>query len=114
MGDLVMKSRMVGMATLVASAFALVATARAAEPNWPPSLTIATASPGGTYHAYGQGLAKLLTRVVDIAVAELSTEGPRDNIRHIESGGAQIAFVTMGVALQAWNGTADWTEGREV
>lgn len=113
MGGSFMKSRMLGLATFVASVFALLAAARAAEPNWPPSLTIATASPGGTYHAYGQGLARLLTRVLDIPVAELITEGPRDNIRHIESGGAQIAFVTMGVALQAWNGTADWTEGRE-
>lgn len=90
-----------------------VTPAAAAEPNWPAQLTIATASPGGTYHTYGAGLAEMLTRVLDIPVAELTTEGPSENIQLIESGKAQIGFVTMGVALQAWNGTADWTHGRE-
>ena len=28
------------------------AAARAAEPDWPAAISIATASPGGTYHAY--------------------------------------------------------------
>ncbi|HQR53086.1 MAG TPA: TAXI family TRAP transporter solute-binding subunit [Burkholderiales bacterium] len=88
------------------------ATAPAAEPNWPPSLTVATASPGGTYHAYGEGLALLLTRSLDVPVAEQTTEGPRENIQLIEAGDAQIGFVTMGVALQGWNGTGDWTHGK--
>ena len=35
---------------------------RAAEPHWPDHLTIGTASPGGTYYVYGEGLAKILTR----------------------------------------------------
>jgi TRAP transporter TAXI family solute receptor len=30
------------------------------------------------------------------------------NVKLVESGGAQLGLVTMGVALQAWNGTADW------
>ncbi len=109
-----MRSSMANIAAfIVAALFAYAAPAGAAEPNWPPTLTIATASPGGTYHAYGEGLARLLTRVLDMPVAEITTEGPSENIRLIEQGGAQIAFVTMGVALQAWNGTADWTHGRE-
>lgn len=101
-----------GVAVVLAAAVFLVATSKAAEPNWPPSLTVATASPGGTYHAYGAGLAQLLTRSLDFPVAERTTEGPSDNIELIESGEAQIAFVTMGVALQGWNGTGDWTHGR--
>src|SRR5262249_44691697 len=43
-------------------AFSFVAPARPGEPNWPDSLTIGTASPGGTYHVYGAGLAQILTR----------------------------------------------------
>src|SRR5918997_4909284 len=40
----------------------------AAEPHWPPVLTLSTASPGGTYFAYGEGLAQILTRALGILV----------------------------------------------
>ena len=96
-----MKVPAFGTAALVLAAlFSVTAPAKAAEPNWPPSLTIATASPGGTYHAYGAGLAQLLTRALDTPVAERTTEGPSQNMELVESGEAQIGFVTMGVALQ--------------
>src|SRR3712207_9167843 len=86
--------------------------ARPAEPNWPDTLVLATASPGGTYHAYGAGLARLLTRVLGVPVAMRPTEGPNENVALIEDGEAQLAFVTMGVALQAWNGTGRSEERR--
>jgi TRAP transporter TAXI family solute receptor len=82
--------------------------AQAAEPDWPNAIAIATGSPGGTYHAYGEGLARLLTRTLGIHVVALDTAGPSENIQLIEDGAAQIGFVTMGVAQQAWNGTGDW------
>jgi uncharacterized protein len=91
---------------------ALLTQARAAEPDWPASLTLATASPGGTYHAYGSGLAKMLTRVLGLLVVERTTQGPSENIQLIEAGEAQMGFVTMGAALQGWNGTGDWTNGK--
>lgn len=84
---------------------------QAAEPDWPNAITIATGSPGGTYHAYGQGLARLLTRTLGIRVAALETDGPGENIQLIEDGTAQIAFVTMGAAQQAWNSSGDWEGG---
>ncbi|HTP96043.1 MAG TPA: TAXI family TRAP transporter solute-binding subunit [Burkholderiales bacterium] len=87
--------------------------ARAAEPHWPASIVIATASAGGTYHVYGAGLARILTRELGIAVAELPTEGTSENIELLESGKVQLGFVTMGAALQGWNGTGDWTRGRQ-
>ncbi len=92
---------------------ALANPALSAGPNWPATLTIATASPGGTYHVYGAGLAKILTRALGLPVAERITEGPGENIQMIETGEAQIGFVTSGTAMQAWNGTAEWAEGRQ-
>ena len=68
--------------------------------------------PGWHLPCVRRGLAQLLTRALDFPVAERTTEGPSDNIELIESGEAQIGFVTMGVALQGWNGTGDWTHGR--
>jgi TRAP transporter TAXI family solute receptor len=86
--------------------------APAVEPHWPPSLTIGTASPGGTYFLYGEGLARILTRELGIPVIARSTEGPAQNIDLLESGEIQLAFVTLGVALQAWNGSGSWTGGK--
>src|SRR5829696_9831657 len=83
-----------------------------AEPHWPSSLTIGTASPGGTYFVYGEGLARILTRELGIPVSARATEGPAQNIALLETGEIQLAFVTLGVALQAWNGTGAWTQGK--
>jgi uncharacterized protein len=89
-------------------AILLVAPARAGEPHWPDQLTIGTASPGGTYYVYGEGLARLLTRALDLPVTMRPTEGPAQNIELLETGEAKLGFVTLGVALHAWNGTGSW------
>jgi uncharacterized protein len=78
----------------------------AANPDWPKSLTLGTASPGGVYYVYGEAVAKILTEKLGIDVNPLPTQGPVHNVKLIVSGGAQLGLVTMGVALQAWNGTA--------
>src|ERR1044072_4685933 len=91
-------------------ALLVTATAsHAAEPHWPDHLTIGTASPGGTDHVYGEELAKTLTRNLDLPVVMRPTDGPTQNIELLEAGDARIGFVTVGVALQAWNATGVWT-----
>ena len=112
-----MKSRKSGIVLRVLCAGACIVSlagpARSAEPNWPQSISIATAAPGGTYHVYGAELARLLKRELGVAVAEQLTEGPVQNIQLLESGATQIGFVTMGAAMQGWSGTEDWTRGRQ-
>ena len=83
-----------------------VLPARSAEPHWPQAVALATASPGGTYHAYGAGLARVLTRELGIAVSMRETAGPSENIRLIEAGEAHIGFVTTGAALEGWSKAA--------
>jgi uncharacterized protein len=78
--------------------------------NWPRSITIGTASPGGAQGAYGEGLARILTRTLQIDVTAQVTQGPAQNIVLMEKKEAMLGFVTMGVALQGWNGT-DWAKG---
>jgi uncharacterized protein len=95
-------------AALVAAALLWWAPAEAGEPHWPDHLTIATASPGGTYYVYGEGLAKILTRTLDLPVVRRATEGPVENVELLEAGEAKLAFVTTGIALHAWNGTGLW------
>jgi uncharacterized protein len=103
------------MKTLLTRALLVLAVAvlwngpsRAVEPGWPDHLVIGTASPGGTYYVYGETLAKILTRSLDLPVVRAPTEGPVQNIELMESGEARLGFVTIGVALQAWNGTGVW------
>ena len=85
----------------IIAAVALARPAQSGEPHWPDHLTIGTASPGGTYYVYGEGLAKILTRVLELPVTMLPTEGPAQNIELLEGGEAKIGFVTMGIALHA-------------
>jgi TRAP-type uncharacterized transport system substrate-binding protein len=84
----------------------------AVDPNWPKSLTLGTASPGGVYYVYGGALAEILTKKLGIPVDPLPTQGPVHNVRLIESGGAQLGLITMGVGFQGWTGTGDWTSGK--
>jgi hypothetical protein len=85
-----------------------------AEANWPSSLTIGTASPGGVYLVYGNALAPILTNALGVPVSAQATQGPDQNILLLESGNVQLAFVTMGTALQGWNGTGAWTHGKNL
>src|SRR5258705_12256185 len=93
---------------VVALLAATAAPCRAADPNWPDHLTIGTASPGGTYYVYGEGLAKILTRSLDLSVTMRPTDGPTQNIELLEAGDTKVVFVTSGIALQAWNATGVW------
>ena len=83
-------------------------TVPAANPDWPKSLTLGTSAPGGVYYVYGHAVAKLLTESLNIDVNDLPTQGPVHNVKLVESGGAQLGLVTMGIALQGWNGKEDW------
>jgi TRAP transporter TAXI family solute receptor len=93
------------LTTVVLVGMAACEDARAAEP-----IIIGTASPGGPYLAYGQGLARILTRELGQEVTAQSTQGPAQNIMLLEKKQMMLAFTTMGVALQAWNGN-DWAKG---
>jgi hypothetical protein len=88
------------------------ALGQAQNADWPKSLTLGTASPGGVYYVYGEAVAQILTERLKVTVNHLPTQGPVHNVKLIESGGAQLGMITMGVGLQGWNGTADWTAGQ--
>ena len=88
------------------------ASAQATNPDWPKSLTLATASPGGVFYVYGETVAQILTESLKIEVNPLPTQGSEHNVKLVESGGAQLGLLTMGAGLQGWNGTGDWTKGQ--
>jgi uncharacterized protein len=83
----------------------------AADPNWPKSLTLGTASPGGVYYIYGEELAHILTEKLGVAVNPFPTQGSIQNVKLLDSGGAQLGLITMSTGLEGWNGTGEWTKG---
>lgn len=109
-----MAHRLFSIAALLLAALSSPAAAQSRQPNWPEYMTIGTGSEGGTYHVYGQGLAKLLTRRLGLEVLTRPTDGPAENIKLLESGEIELAFVTLGVAQQAWTGSDEWTAGRQL
>lgn len=108
-----MKARVLGILAVFVGLLAGAMPVRSAEPHWPNALVIGTASPGGTYYDYGEGLARILSRDLGIRVSTRPTEGPNENIMLLENGEIQIGFLTTGSGLQAWNGSGDWTQGRK-
>jgi uncharacterized protein len=104
-----MRMHVRALAAIMAVTLVLLSPTRAGEPHWPDDLTIGTASPGGTYYVYGAGLAHILTRELGLPVVMRPTEGPVENIALLEAGEAKLGFVTVGIALQAWNATGAWT-----
>ena len=108
-----MTTTLLRIVMILAAVFVLPTAARSAEAHWPETLTIGTGSPGGTYYDYGTGLARLLTRKLNLPVLMRPTEGPTENIKLLEAGQIQLGFVTLGVAQQAWNGGGEWTGGKQ-
>ena len=95
-----------------AAALLCLSNAWAAEPGWPRSIAIATASPGGTYYVYGQALADILGRELGIEVTAQATQGSTRNVILVETGHAALGLITMGIGWEAWNGTGEWTKGQ--
>lgn len=79
----------------------------------PKSLTLGTASVGGTYFIYGGVVATLLTDKLGINVSTQQTQGPNQNVILVNSKQIELGMTTMGIALQAWDGSGAWTQGKK-
>ncbi len=95
-------------AATVALAAATTAVAQD-KSGWPKSLTLATASVGGTYLVYGGVVATLLTEKLGIQVSTQQSQGPVSNLLLLQSGKVELGMTTMGPALHAWNGV-EWAK----
>ncbi len=79
----------------------------------PASLTLGTASGGGTYFVVGEAMAKILTEKAKLQVVPQQTQGPNQNMILVDEKKIELAMVTMGVALQGLTGNAPWTRGKK-
>lgn len=96
---------------LTAPALAGRAVAQPRNAAWPRALNMGTAAPGGTYALYGPAWGQLVQEATGINVSFRTTQGPNQNIILVQRREVEIGMTTMGVALQAWNGQGEWTQG---
>ena len=73
--------------------------------GWPESFTVATASQGGTYFAYGSGWANLVAEELGLTGGGEVTGGPMQNMALVHTGEAQFGMTTMGPAAESLQGT---------
>ncbi|MCF8532202.1 MAG: TAXI family TRAP transporter solute-binding subunit [Reyranella sp.] len=97
--------------SLLAAAIVLATTTSAVAQ--PAALTLGTASMGGTYSVYGGLVADLLTEKAGVQVTTRQTQGPNQNVILVDEGKLGLGMTTMGVALQAVNGSGAWTKGKK-
>lgn len=106
------KKFLAGLVTAFALA-AFSAGAFADRANWPKSVTIGTASLGGTYFIYGGGWAQLISEVVGVPASVENTGGPADNAVLVSNGVHAFGMVTMGPAYDAWTGNSPLAPGQK-
>ena len=103
---------------LVALTGGLVALTAAAQDydksNWPDSITVGTASQGGTYFIYGSGWANMVGEELDINASGEVTGGPVQNAALVHTNDLNFGMVTMGPAYEAWTGNSPLAPGVEM
>ncbi len=107
-------ARLASAAALAAS-LALSATTAPAQDraDWPSDITIGTASQGGVYFVYGNGLAAFLSEELGINAAGEVTGGPVQNVTLVQNRDHQIGLVTLGPMYEAWTGRSELAPGLE-
>lgn len=101
-------------ATAVAPFVPSLADAQTRDPSWPASVTLGTASVGGTYFVYGQAWASLVGEKIGLSINTQQTQGPNQNLLLVQGKQIELGMTTMGVALQGWHGKGEWTKGQQM
>jgi len=90
-----------------------LASAQPRNPAWPRALNMGTAAPGGTYALYGPAWGQIAQEATGVNISYRASQGPNQNIILVQRREVELGMVTMGVALQAWNGEGAWTQGNK-
>jgi TRAP transporter TAXI family solute receptor len=107
------RTLMMGAGLGLAAGLPSLAAAQPRNAAWPRALNMGTAAPGGTYALYGPAWGQLVQEATGINISYRTTQGPNQNIELVNTREVEIGMVTMGVALQAWNGDGAWTQGKK-
>ncbi|MEM8849479.1 MAG: TAXI family TRAP transporter solute-binding subunit [Pseudomonadota bacterium] len=99
-------------ATLAATTVLMASTAFAQDrEGWPESFTVATASQGGTYFAYGSGWANLVAEELGLTGGGQVSGGPGQNMSLVHTGEVEFGMTTMGPAAESVAGLSPIAPG---
>ncbi len=87
------------------------ASAQSDRSDWPESVTVGTASQGGTYYVYGSGWANLIADELGISGGGEVTGGPTQNLALVHGGDVAFGLTTMGPAADAVAGESPLAPG---
>lgn len=106
--------RPTNFAALAAAAVMSVSMAHAQDRDgWPSDLTVGTASQGGVYFVYGNGLASFISEELGISASGEVTGGPVQNVTLLQMQEHDIGLVTLGPMFEAWIGESELAPGLE-
>jgi len=99
--------------TALAAATLIAAGAATAQDRtgWPSSITVGTASQGGVYFVYGNGLAAFISEELGVGASGEVTGGPVQNVTLVQMGEHDLGLVTMGPMYEAWIGESELAPG---
>lgn len=99
-------NRMMSAVATLALTFSTVAIGAEDRSDWPSSMTVGTASQGGTYYIYGSGWANLINQKLGTNIGAEITGGPVQNVSMVQLDEQQFGLVTLGPALEAVEGNS--------
>lgn len=109
-----MKPIFKGLAIAATGAALLAAPATAQDRDgWPRDITVGTASQGGVYFVYGNGLASFISESLGINASGEVTGGPVQNVTLVQTQEHDLGLVTMGPMFEAWTGVSELAPGLE-
>ncbi|MET4000400.1 TAXI family TRAP transporter solute-binding subunit [Marinobacterium sp. MBR-109] len=79
--------------------------------DWPSSITVGTASQGGTYYIYGAGWANMVGEALGISAGAEVTGGPVQNATLVQMGEHAFGMVTTGPLVAALQGKSALAPG---
>lgn len=82
--------------------------------DWPDEVRLGTASLGGTYQIYGDGLTARITEELGVRGISQATGGPYHNMTLVHTGEAELGLVTLGPAKELWDGDAEFARGEQM
>lgn len=82
--------------------------------DWPAEVLLGTASLGGTYQIYGDGLVTRISEELGVGAVSQVTGGPYHNMTLVHTGEAELGLVTLGPARDLWDGEAEFARGEEM
>lgn len=80
----------------------------------PSSITLGSASQGGTYYIYAGGLASIFDEKLDVPTNVEVTGGPVHNMQMVQSGDLTMGLATLGPAYEGYTGEGEWTNGEKL